>query len=128
MTSGPAITTQIPADVETVAPADERELAEVLAGATAAGRRVAIWGGGTHRAMGHESEADLVVSTAGLTGIEDWERHVTLDPRFARPSDAPELVGDSTRAREVLGWSPTVPFEEVVARMVEHDLALVDGA
>ncbi|WP_040338430.1 GDP-mannose 4,6-dehydratase [Candidatus Blastococcus massiliensis] len=72
------------------------------------------------------SVRDFVAVAFRAAGIEDWERHVTLDPRFARPSDAPELVGDSTRAREVLGWSPTVPFEEVVARMVDHDLALLD--
>jgi GDPmannose 4,6-dehydratase len=73
------------------------------------------------------SVRDFVAAAFRAAGIEDWERCVTLDPRFARPSDAPELVGDATRARELLGWSPSVPFEQIVARMVEHDLALVDA-
>lgn len=74
------------------------------------------------------SVRDFVRAAFQAARIDDWERHVTLDPRFARPSDAPELVGDSTRAREVLGWKPTVPFEDVVARMVRHDLDLLDQA
>ncbi len=70
------------------------------------------------------SVRDFVAAAFRAAGIEDWERHVTLDPQFARPSDAPELVGDASRAREHLGWSPTVGFEGVVERMVAHDLAL----
>ena len=50
-----------------------------------------------------------------------------LDQRFVRPNDAPELVGDASRARELLGWEPPVRFADVVARMVRHDLALLDG-
>jgi GDPmannose 4,6-dehydratase len=74
------------------------------------------------------SVRDFVAAAFRAAGISDWEKYVTLDPRFARPSDAPELVGDSTRAREMLGWSPTVTFDEVVTRMVEHDLALLGRA
>jgi GDPmannose 4,6-dehydratase len=77
--------------------------------------------------VGH-SVREFVAAAFAVAGISDWERHVTLDPRFARPSDAPEQLGDARRARELLGWAPTVPFEEIVARMVEHDLALVSDA
>ncbi|MCZ2823782.1 MULTISPECIES: GDP-mannose 4,6-dehydratase [unclassified Modestobacter] len=73
------------------------------------------------------SVRDFVAAAFAAAGITEWERHVTLDPRFARPSDAPELVGDSSRARQLLGWSPTTTFPEVVTRMVEHDLALLDA-
>jgi GDPmannose 4,6-dehydratase len=73
------------------------------------------------------SVRDFVRAAFQAAGVDDWEERVTLDARFARPSDAPELVGDSDRARKVLGWSPTVPFEQVVARMVQHDLELLDG-
>ena len=72
------------------------------------------------------SVRDFVRAAFLAAGVEDWERRVTLDARFARPSDAPELVGDSGRARKVLGWSPSLAFEDVVARMVQHDLALLD--
>jgi GDPmannose 4,6-dehydratase len=73
------------------------------------------------------SVRDFVAAAFRAAGADDWERHVTLDPRVARPSDAPELVGDSSRAREVLGWSPRVEFDEIVARMVHHDLALIEN-
>lgn len=73
------------------------------------------------------SVRDFVAAAFGAVGIDDWEPLVTLDPRFVRPSDAPELVGDATRARQLLGWRPEVHFEEIVARMVQHDLALVDA-
>jgi GDPmannose 4,6-dehydratase len=74
------------------------------------------------------SVRDFVATAFQAAGIDDWERHVTLDSRFARPSDAPEQVGDASRARNLLGWEPTVGFEEIVERMVRHDLNLLDGA
>ena len=74
------------------------------------------------------SVRDFVAAAFQAAGVDDWQEHVTLDPRFARPSDAPELVGDSTRARTMLDWSPTVSFEELVARMVEHDLSLLESS
>jgi GDPmannose 4,6-dehydratase len=96
--------------------------AMVLAARDPMGRDYVVATGVSH------SVRDFVRAAFDAAGIEDWERYVTLDPRFARPSDAPELVGDPTRAREVLGWSPSVPFEDVVRRMVRHDLDLLDRA
>jgi len=63
---------------------------------------------------------DLAFDAVGIT---DWEQYVHIDPRFLRPTEGEQLVGDNTRAREVLGWEPTVPFEQLVAMMVEADLA-----
>lgn len=57
----------------------------------------------------------------------DWEPLVRSDPAFFRPADPTELVGDASRAREVLGWEPTVAFEEIVARMVAADVAPTAG-
>lgn len=62
-----------PAEAEVVTPESEEELAEILARATAKGRVVSIWGGGTHRDIGYPVKPDLVVATTALTGIEDWE-------------------------------------------------------
>ena len=56
-------------------------------------------------------------------GIEDWERHVRQDPRFMRPAEVDLLIGDASKARGRLGWEPTVSFEELVAMMVDSDLA-----
>ncbi len=57
----------------------------------------------------------------------DWERHVVLDERFVRPAEVDLLVGDPAKARRVLGWAPATTFEELVARMVDADMALLEG-
>jgi len=74
------------------------------------------------------SVREFVAAAFTAAGIDDWEHLVVLDPRFARPVDAPEMRGDASRARDVLGWQPTVAFEEIVARMVAHDLDLARRA
>lgn len=56
-------------------------------------------------------------------GIDDWSRHVRTDPLFLRPAEVDVLVGDPTKAREVLGWKPGVGFAELVRMMVDADLA-----
>ena len=56
-------------------------------------------------------------------GIDDWSDRVVQDPRFMRPAEVDLLIGDPAKAREQLGWTPKVGFEELVAMMVEHDLA-----
>jgi GDPmannose 4,6-dehydratase len=55
-------------------------------------------------------------------GIKDWEKHVKLDPRYFRPAEVDLLVGDPAKAREKLGWEPSVSFQELVSMMVEADL------
>lgn len=56
-------------------------------------------------------------------GIDDWSGLVRTDPRFVRPPEKNVLVGDATKARERLGWKPSVSFEELVRIMVDADLA-----
>jgi GDPmannose 4,6-dehydratase len=56
-------------------------------------------------------------------GIEDWADKVFQDPRFFRPAEVELLIGDPTKAREKLGWTPKVGFEELVQMMVDNDLA-----
>lgn len=56
-------------------------------------------------------------------GITDWDRYVTRDERYFRPAEVDLLIGDATKARTVLGWAPTVTFEELIAMMVDADLA-----
>ena len=55
----------------------------------------------------------------------DYRDYVTVDPRFLRPADVETLVGDASKARNKLGWEPTVGFEELIKMMVDHDLRLV---
>ncbi len=68
------------------------------------------------------SVRDFVATAFAHVGIDDWTDLVTIDPELVRPADATELVGDSTRARDVLGWEPSVDFHEIVGRMVSADL------
>jgi GDPmannose 4,6-dehydratase len=53
----------------------------------------------------------------------NWEDHVVVDEQFFRPAEVDLLIGDPTKAREVLGWKPEVGFEELVRMMVDADLA-----
>jgi GDPmannose 4,6-dehydratase len=55
-------------------------------------------------------------------GIDDWTKHVELDKRFLRPAEVDLLIGDASKARDVLGWTPTVSFEQLVHMMVDADL------
>jgi len=57
-----------------------------------------------------------------FAGIEDWQERVTSDNQLLRPDDPPILVGDATKARNVLGWHPTVPFESLVELMLNDSI------
>ncbi|WP_120499686.1 GDP-mannose 4,6-dehydratase [Roseovarius sp. EL26] len=48
---------------------------------------------------------------------------VKVDPQYFRPAEVETLLGDASKAREKLGWTPETPFEELVREMVESDLA-----
>lgn len=98
------------------------------------------------RMLQQERPDDFVVATGETHSVRefldaafgyvslDWQRHVEIDPRYFRPTEVSHLLGDSRKAREVLGWRPRVGFGELVQMMVEHDLelarqerALLDG-
>ncbi|GAB3089049.1 GDP-mannose 4,6-dehydratase [Isoptericola nanjingensis] len=65
---------------------------------------------------------DLLDAAFGCVGVEDWSGYVAQDPRFMRPAEVDLLIGDPSKARDVLGWEPRVDFERLVAMMVENDL------
>jgi GDPmannose 4,6-dehydratase len=64
---------------------------------------------------------ELAFEAAGL----NWENYVEVDPRFIRPAEVDLLVGDSSKARAVLGWEPNVSFEEMITLMVDSDIRLL---
>ena len=64
---------------------------------------------------------EIAFSAVGL----NWEDHVILDPRFMRPAEVDLLVGTPEKAAKILGWKPQVGFAELVAMMVEADMAAV---
>jgi GDPmannose 4,6-dehydratase len=70
------------------------------------------------------SVQELCVEAFAVVGL-DWFDYVRFDESLLRPADVELLQGDAGRARDVLGWSPTVRFHEIVRRLVTHDLAAV---
>ena len=69
------------------------------------------------------SVRDFLDLAGELTSL-DWRRHVELDPRYLRPTEVDHLMGDASKARRQLGWTPTTTFPELVRIMIEHDLEL----
>jgi GDPmannose 4,6-dehydratase len=51
----------------------------------------------------------------------DWHDYVKIDERYFRPAEVDMLLGDASKAREKLGWEPSVRFPELVRLMVDHD-------
>ncbi len=74
---------------------------------------------GTGETHSVEEFVRIAFDHAGL----DWQRHVVIDPRFYRPAEVDLLLGDSTKARRVLGWEPKMTFEQMVRVMVDADVA-----
>jgi len=79
------------------------------------------------------SPDDYVISTGETHSVKewveasfscldlDWENYVKIDEKLLRPAEVDLLIGDSTKARDKLGWVPKVNFEGLVKLMVEHD-------
>ena len=55
----------------------------------------------------------------------NYQDYVKVDPAFLRPAEVDELCGDPSKARERLGWEPTVTFKELVHLMVDADVAML---
>ena len=68
------------------------------------------------------SVRELVEAAFSHVGIDDWERHVVIDPALYRPAEVDLLIGDATKAREALGWEPSTSFDELVTMMVDADI------
>jgi len=70
---------------------------------------------------------DLVAHAFKHVGL-NWEDHVRVDETLVRPREATPLVGDSSHARERLGWTPRTTFEELVQMLVDHDVEILERA
>jgi GDPmannose 4,6-dehydratase len=90
-----------------------------------------------HLMLQQDEPSDFVIGTQRMHSVRDavriafetvdlnWVDYVVIDPALVRPAEVEVLCADSRRARQVLGWQPTVAFEELMAMMVESDLAQV---
>lgn len=91
------------------------------------------------RMLQADQSADYVVATGTSYSVGDfvrmafehagldWERHVKFDPRYLRPTEVDDLIGDASLARDVLGWEAKVLTPELVRIMVDADRALLGG-
>ena len=61
---------------------------------------------------------ELAFSRVGL----NWQDHVVMDPAFVRPAEVDLLIGDPSKARENLGWTPKTSFRQLIELMVDADL------
>jgi GDPmannose 4,6-dehydratase len=89
--------------------------------------------------LGHERAGDYILASGIGHTVDDLLRvafahagldpaeHVRTDPDLVRARETTPPVGDPTRARTELGWAPTLTFEQLVARMVDADLAELSG-
>lgn len=83
-----------------------------------------------------EEPDDYVIATGETHSVQEfleqafecvglpWQQYVAIDPRYLRPSEVDLLLGDATKARERLGWTPKTSFDELVRLMVEADWKL----
>jgi GDPmannose 4,6-dehydratase len=61
---------------------------------------------------------EIAFKRAGL----DWKQYVKTDPALLRPAEVDHLIGDASKAKDVLGWKPSVTFKQLVEMMVDADL------
>ena len=66
---------------------------------------------------------DAAFAIAGL----DKDQYIKIDQKLMRPSEVDTLIADTSKAKEVLGWTPQVDFNALVKKMVEHDIALAEN-
>jgi GDPmannose 4,6-dehydratase len=86
-----------------------------------------------------ETPGDYVVATGETHTVKemldlafdrlqlDWKKYVKIDPKYYRPTEVDLLIGDASKAKRELGWQPKVQFEELIAMMVDADLAVERG-
>jgi GDPmannose 4,6-dehydratase len=70
------------------------------------------------------SVRDFVQEAFMNIGVTDWEKYVEINPTFIRAAEVDYLLGDYSKAHNILGWEPSVRFRELVRRMVQNDIFL----
>lgn len=84
--------------------------------------------------VNNDKPEDIVIGTGESHTVEeflkevfdyvglDWEKYVSIDHRYFRPTEVDELIADSSKAKKILGWEPKIKFKELVKLMVDADL------
>jgi GDPmannose 4,6-dehydratase len=74
-------------------------------------------------ATGHSHTLqDFIVEAFKVIGITDWQAYIKTDQSLKRPAEVTSVVGDSSKAKLDLGWQAETTFEEMIQKMVEHEL------
>lgn len=73
----------------------------------------------------NHSVEEFVKEAFATVGISDWKKYVKVKKELFRPAEVDFLIGDSSKARKVLGWLPKVSFRELVKMMVKSDIELL---
>jgi GDPmannose 4,6-dehydratase len=71
------------------------------------------------------SVREFLTEAFKVVGIEDWSSYVVQDPRYMRPAEVDVLLGDYSKAKQNLGWSPKTSFKDLVRIMVENDINIL---
>jgi GDPmannose 4,6-dehydratase len=79
-------------------------------------------------ATGESHSVQELVEVAFAHAGLDWQTHVKLDPALIRPAEVDHLIGDASKAKRDLDWSPTVDFRGLVQMMVDADLKRLGAA
>src|SRR5574341_2626599 len=86
------------------------------------------------RMLQHDRPEDFVIATGQTNSVRefaeeafsyaglDYKEYVRIDPKYFRPTEVENLVGDSSKAKRLLGWEPKVTFKELVRIMVDADM------
>jgi GDPmannose 4,6-dehydratase len=68
---------------------------------------------------------EFLAAAFSCIGIDDWDKYIKQDPRFMRPAEVDVLRGDSSLAKNDLGWYPKTNFKELVSKMVDNDVKVL---
>jgi GDPmannose 4,6-dehydratase len=90
--------------------------------------------------LNHNSPDDFILATGkshtlkefartafASVGITEWEKYLLIDSSLSRPADVISVVGDATKANQILGWAPITTFDVMVKAMVDFDLGVVES-
>jgi GDPmannose 4,6-dehydratase len=70
------------------------------------------------------SVKEFLVKAFEYSGLKNYQDYIKIDSKYFRPAEVDQLLGDSTKARRVLGWNPKVNIDGLVKMMVDHDMEL----
>jgi len=92
-----------------------------------------------HLMLQQDTPDDFVVATGRTHSVREfleiafnhvglnYEDYVVQDARYMRPAEVDQLIGDNSKARKILGWKPTISFEQLVTMMVDSDMKLLSS-